>query len=298
MARKSASVYGMTTSATDTLTLAPGFVVPARRMPPICVGFAFESSLALADLPEHVRAIRSEVADAHALALVCVLRDRDGTAGLLVSVEVSNVSRVTTVPSPTSRLAHVPTESPGDALLYCYLILMSHLAACGAITSGPDLFAYARAAGFRAPAHGLTEAETSGARAVVDGRSLSLDDVQETRRIAQQFGRGELDDDATLDLFRCLPHLPGAELLRDPRTVCTVDGAPLDLPGPAVFVRALDRRARGASEAGDSALLAMLLRLMSGAYGADLTFQVPGTDGAFGLRVRRPGSADESGHDG
>jgi hypothetical protein len=285
MAKKSASIASMTTALPSAMTITPGLSLAPSRVPPFCAGMAFSSTLSIADLPALMRAIRIEDSTAFALVLVCVLSDKDGNAGLLVSIEESRLNVVTTIANASNRLAHIKCDSAGDALLYFYLALMTHLAASGPLVPGPDLLAYAKAAGVGWPQHHVADEEMKGGSAVIEGKSVAMDRIEELKSLIQKKGQGTVTDEELIRLYQLAAEVPGLDVLSEPEAIFTENGIQIDLPSPRDILEAIRRREAGLQAPGDALLLQQLVDFFRKSRNRNVTVFNPSTGRQFDFRM-------------
>lgn len=261
--QKSASVWELSKTPAPQIVLSPGSLLPSQHPPTLCAGICFESSLAIEDMPARIREARSSIELGHALSLVCVLRDKNGKAGVILNVSQENLGVIQLIPSDSTRLAVVECDTAGDALLYSYLMIMEHLKFSGAITPGPNLVHYAEASGLGTKNISLSKNEIKGASFEAEGKTIEVDIAYRLSELTKKvLGERNATDEEILELIYYLPHMPSGEVLLHPSAVFIVDGRPYDLPGPLTIHEAIVRRRNREPRKGDEELLKRFIALI------------------------------------
>lgn len=260
--QKSVSVWGLSKTRFPALVLSPRTIVPSGEIPILCMGMCFEARMSLEDALLKLRELRFRIHKSHALGLLCILKDKNEEAGLVVNVSEDDLSRIQIVPSPTGRLAILKCESLGDALLYTYLILMEHLRNCGAIMPGPNLMEYAKASGLGFPEHRVPKSEMKGAYVTIDGKKMSVDAIELVRELSMRVLKGNATDAEILEWFFYLPHVPSGEALLEEDAIFADREKPLPMPGPRAVHDAVRRYREQRASADDKQLLDKFIKLI------------------------------------
>jgi len=260
--KKSVSVWELKRTVSPSLTIAPGIIVPSYQIATLCMGFCYDSKLTIEEARDELRSLRQTMPTSHALSLLCIFRDKNGNAGLVVNVSAEELTRIVTIPSPTSRLAVIECDSAGDALLYTYLVLMEHLRSCGTIMPIPNLMGYAKAGGLGSIKLQVAKEDMKAAFVSVEGKRLSTDMIQNMTEWTKRLFAQQISDDELLDLFYHLPELPSGEVLLDHRSVFKEHGQPLPFPSTRTVYDAIKRHKEGKATPEDESLLASFITLI------------------------------------
>lgn len=262
--KKSASVWGLKRSRfRRSFVAASGVMFLQDSPPPLCMGFCFEAKMALTDLVQRLRIQRAEVELGHALSMVCVLRDRENQAGVIVNVSPDDVRKMETIPSEASKMAIIKCESPGDALLHMYLILMEHLQRSSLSSPGPDLITYAYASGLSGTLH-LPIDEFRGAyygKRPGKQQGVPLDRLEELRSSIFTL-KNQATDDQIVEMFKYgyeLDVIGGS--ITDKETVFVLDNQVFDQPRPLFVYEAIRRRETSESTAEDEQMISKFIGL-------------------------------------
>lgn len=230
---KSASLWSLPQTSRDHAVLVPGIQLKTQQLPIQCFGLAFESSLTLADTAGELAERRKLMPHGNALSVMTILRDKDGNAGLLVNADAANLRSVLTTAVTDTRVAKMACESPGDALLVTYLMLMEHLAAAGTMRPGPDLMAYLRGESFGLPSHTVSREEQAGAIAVLDGQAVHMDSVQRLMELGTALREDSLKDGEIVEFVYLIGESPARPIFTHPDAVFVEEGITLDTISPS-----------------------------------------------------------------
>jgi hypothetical protein len=240
---KSASVWRLSKTPTPPVSIAHGMAFESGHAPTLCAGISFESDLTLDGVLDRVRKARNEVAQGHALSLLCILKDRSEESGVVVNVKQSNIEEITLTPTPESRLMKVDCETAGDALLLFYLLVMQHLRKCGMLIPGPNLLHYASESGLGEMEFSISREEFEGAKLDVEGESISLSAMDKIKNLTQKIfnsERYEMSD--VVEWYYLIPEAPKGHLVLDERTsFAWRTGEDIDMPSPARVYKATER---------------------------------------------------------
>lgn len=253
--KKSISVWELKRTVSPSIALSPGIIVPSYQIATLCMGFCYHSKLTIEKARDELRNLRQTMPNSHALSLLCILQDRNGKAGLVINVSAEELTRIVTIPSPTTRLAVIECDSAGDALLYTYLILMEHLRGCGTTMPIPNLIEYAKAGGIGSPELKMAKEDIKGAFVSVEGKRLSTDTIQNMTEWTKKLFNQQISDDDLLELFYHLPELPSAEVLLDHRSVFKEHGQPVFFASTRTVYDAVKRHKEGKALPQDKDLL-------------------------------------------
>ena len=240
---KSASVWGLKRSPIGQIVLVPNLIMPSANLMPLCLSVSFNSKISLESAAQRLREIRSSNPLSHALSVACLLEDKDGIAGLIINVSQNDISKIEILPTPESRIATLPCDSPGGALLYMYLILMEHLRNCGLLNSAPNLLEYAKAGNIAEPRFHVSQAEMKGASITIEGRLANVDELETFRRLSMRVFSDDVTDQEIVEWFYLLPKNPISSLQatidKDSRII--VDGKVMSKPTPLEVYDAVHR---------------------------------------------------------
>lgn len=240
-AKKSISVWQLTKSFAPNIVLSPTLVIPTVDTQILCLGICFNSDLSLEDTVERLRAIRAETKEAYALSVICILSDKNDQAGLIVNNAADNLENIALIPDINSRLGVIRCETPGDALLYTYLLLMEHLRNCGTTVPGPNLMAYAKNAGLGVAERRISPTEMAGAYVSMSGMIVSTDIAKRVSELTPRVLNDVASAEEIIEWFYLLPHLPSGEVILNPRAVFTENRRPLQVPTPRAVYEAITR---------------------------------------------------------
>jgi hypothetical protein len=274
--QKSASIWKLSKSPQPVISILPGMIWPTSHAPILCIGIGFESTLKLDAIPSLIRETHQEVEAGYALSILCILKDRDGKAGLVLNVASNNLRQIQLIPSTSSRLSLVKCDSPGDALLHLYLLLMEHMRYSGLITPGPNLLHYAELAGLKLPAMNISPEEMRGASIELEGKLTPVDALEKIRVLSMKVIHGAATDAEILDWFLLLPQMPSGDAVLNSQSRFFVNGQLYDMPGTLEVYHAVDRYQKGTATDADSLLIKRLLSLVNSIY-ADKAELVMGT---------------------
>lgn len=261
---KSASVWDLMQVPNREIKLAPNISMPSARMPPLCIGLCFESEYALEDTIPRLRKVRDNTRSGHALSILCVLNDKDDNAGLVINVNKDNLNEVTLTPHPSSRFALIKCDTPGDALLSMYLLLMEHLRLNGLVNPGPNLLHHAKLNGLDIPERQIPKEELEGAAVVHEGERIEMDAVRRMSALTKKVlgPEGSATDEEIMEWFVLLPKMPKASYVLEPNTVFVENGKILDLPGTARVHAAVKRCRTGKSDSRDKEIAKKFIRVI------------------------------------
>ncbi len=259
---KSTSVWELKKTAHPTVHVTLSQLLGLRHIPILCFSICFESSITIEDARDELRSIRATELQSHALSFVSILKDKDGKAGIILSVDPKDLQRVTLIPSTDSRLGVLQCDSPGDVLLQTYLLLMEHLRNCGFFIPMSNLLEYAKVAGFGSQTIQMSRDDVQGAYAVVEGQQVSIDAIRDMSEWTRLLYSGQINDDQMLDLFVHLAQMSSGEILLDPRCVFKVNGAAIGMPGTLAIVEAIRRQKAGNPKPDDKTTLAAFVTLV------------------------------------
>ena len=258
---KSTSVWALKRITPPNLILAPGIIMPAGRVRPLCIGFCYKSRLSLAEARDELRNYRQVTPTEYALGMLCILQDKESKSGLVLNVHPEELRSIVIMPSAASRLAVMECNSAGTALLHMYLILMEHLRTCGMVTPVPNLMEYAKV-GLSPPTLHVAKEDMKGTFVSYAGKRLSTDMLQNVAEWSKRLFSQQASDEEILDLFFHLPEVPGGEVLLDRRSIFKEHGQQLPLPSVRTVYEAVKRRKEGKARAGDESLLSSFIALI------------------------------------
>jgi hypothetical protein len=260
--QKSASIWSLSKSPQPAISILPGRMSPTSHAPILCIGIGFESTMKLDAIPSIIREYHREVDAGHALSILCILKDKESKAGLVLNVASNNLRQIQLIPSSSTRLSLVRCDSPGDALLHLYLLLMEHLRYSGRITPGPNLLHYAELAGLKLPAVNVSPEEMRGASIELEGRLRPVDALEKIRVLSMKVIQGAATDGEILDWFLLLPQMPSGEAILNPLSRFFVNGLLSDMPGTLEVYRAVAHHQEGTATDTDSMLAKRLISLI------------------------------------
>lgn len=264
--QKSASIWKLSKSPQPIISILPGMMLPTSHAPILCIGIGFESTLKLDAIPPIIRETHQEVEAGYALSILCILKDKEGKAGLVLNVASNNLRQIQLIPSSSTRLSLVRCDSPGDALLHLYLLLMEHLRYSGLITPGPSLLHYAELAGLKLPMMNISQEEMRGASIQLEGKLRPVDALEKIRVLSMKVIRGTATDAEILDWFFLLPQMPSGEAILNPQSRFFVNGLLSDMPGTLEAYLAVARYQNGAATDADNILIKRLISLIQSIY--------------------------------
>jgi len=214
-------------------------------------GFAYRSELTLDRILEvFVENLNEDTDVFRRPNAVCVLSDKHGEAGVVLSFHQTRFNEILSLPSRDSVLATQKFESKGQALLGFYLGLVNALQIRERIIFPPDYFEYAKAAGF-----GETTTISMGQQDTLPRKAALI--------VAQA---SQHTDQEVLDALHILANLPFQSLLKvDPYAAemrYVYKSQWVTGITPAAIKRALSRRARNSSTARDVLALNNFLKLL------------------------------------
>lgn len=264
--QKSASVWKLSKSPQPVISILPGMILPTSHAPILCIGIGFESTMKLDAIPPIIREAHQEVEAGYALSILCILKDKENKAGLVLNVASNNLRQIQLIPSSSSRLSLVRCDSPGDALLHLYLLLMEHMRYSGLLTPGPNLLHYAELAGLKLPAMNVSQEEMRGASVELEGKLRPVDALEKIRVLSLKVIHGVATDAEILDWFLLLPQMPSGEAVLNPQSRFFVNGLLSDMPGTLDVYHAVDRHQKGTATGADNMLIKQLISLINSIY--------------------------------
>ena len=260
--KKSASVWNLKRNPFSEIVLRPGLLIPNLEVPTLCMGFCFESSMSLKDIPDKAREYESGIRNGNALSMICILKDKEGEAGVLINTQEENLFNPQIIPSSDSRLGLLKCKDAGDALLYTYLLMMEHLRLIGSISSGPNLLEYMK--GFESGNSQIkvSTKEMRGAFVNIDGNRVKVDVLSRIRELGIKIFSQNASDEEILEFYYIFPQIPSGESFMDPKSKIFVDGKAVDFPKPLAIYEAIKRHFLKKPDENDQDILNQFVELI------------------------------------
>ena len=264
MVRKSFSVWNLERHGKPGVLLDSRMGVDLSQSPPLCLGFAFKSEVKIADIPKYIRRYQSEEKSGIALSVICVLSDQNNDSGLILNVDLNNLTRPRMIPTENTRLAIIKSKTKGDVLLLFYLMLMEHLRISSMHLVYPDLEEYAKQGGLMKDMElGIDAAESSGGSIPLEGALYNVDVFSRLSDLNQKmFKYHNISDKEIIEFYYLLPQIPAGKYMLEANSKFFVDGKPLDVKTPIEFHHAAKRFLENKPQAGDSELLNQLVDII------------------------------------
>ncbi len=253
--KKSMSVWNLSREGNPSISLVPGVIIPGVAAPILCIGIGYESSIALDVMPAIIRNIRNQTTGAHALSILCVLNDKNGESGLVVNVDSNNLALTQLIPSESSRLSYLKFNSPGDTLLYLYLLIMEHLRSSGILSSGPNLLRYAQLSGFERPESFVPRSEAMEGSIEVSGKRIPVYSIEKYRQLSVKVMNGNATSEEILEWFLQLPQMPFYPGLLDPESRVYINRKPSELPPTKDVYQAIMRYQEGIADKNEEVIV-------------------------------------------
>ena len=260
--KKSMSLWSLSREDNAAITLVPGFIIPGIASPILCVGIGYESPLALKDMPAIIREIRDKTQGAQVLSILCILNDKNSETGLVLNVDSDQLNQIQLIPLESSRLAFVKLDSPGDTLLYLYLLIMEHLRNSGLLSSGPNLLRYAQLSGFGQSTLSIPHFEAMGGSVEVSGKHIPVPDIEKHRQLSIKVMNGNATESEIIDWFLQLPHLPFYPGLLDSRSRVYINKEQTDLPPTKIIYEAIVRYQNGTANESEKRIARQFINII------------------------------------
>jgi len=130
-----------------------------------------------------------------------VLKDKDGRAGVVCNLKANNVTNIELIPTKTSVLGIVSSDSAGDILLFLYLCITEHLGYCSRILRQPDFFSYAKASGQYQPELEIRDTDARGSKIVYKNMKLDYDIAMQLINISKKLEEHPVSNEDILNFL-------------------------------------------------------------------------------------------------
>lgn len=144
---KAASIWNLKRSAKYRLLMTDRGLTHVQDSRLMLLGFVFESKLTLDQIRDRLQAKRDAGNLKENLSAILILSDKDKKSGIVGYVDHIEIGQVRAVPTQSSLIASIVSQSQGNALFMFYLQLMQSLQMAEAAAMAPDYLAYATTAG-------------------------------------------------------------------------------------------------------------------------------------------------------
>lgn len=215
MFEKSSSVTRLTATFKPKISIAPNLIIDSVRIPVLCMGLAFTATKSIDKLRDDFREIKNQNKNTNSLSLICVLKDKDDRAGIILHVNELGLDNIDIIPLNNSRLAVLEFDDSGGALLYTYLILMEHLKNSGIVSPTPDYVKYAEVAGLTKSKISVANEDTKRAKIQAGDHFVETDSAILMKNLTEKLFTKGLDDTEKIEYYYHMVKISGESVLNN-----------------------------------------------------------------------------------